>query len=157
MAERDAIRVVARNRKARHEFELLEQFEAGLVLEGAEVKSLRSGRASFADSFGRVHRGEVWLHNLHIPRYENSSLDDLDPVRKRKLLLNRREIESIASQTRERGLTLVPLDVHFKRGYAKVTVALARGKKHRDRREDLKRKTMEREAERAERDARRDR
>ena len=142
MAEREEIRVVGRNRKARHEYEVLEQFEAGIVLEGAEVKSLRAGRVSFADSFGRVDRGEVWLHNLHIPPYENAAPDDSDPVRKRKLLLSRREINRIAVQTRERGLTLVPLDVHFRRGYAKVAVALARGKKHRDRREDLKRKTI---------------
>ncbi len=157
MAERDGIRVVARNRKARHEYEVLEEFEAGLVLRGAEVKSLRDGKASFTDAFARVEGGEVWLHNLHISPYENASVDAPDPTRRRKLLLGRREIDRLGARTREGGLTLVPLDIHFRRGYAKVTLALARGKKHRDRREDLKRKAMGREAERAVQDARRER
>ena len=153
MAERDGIRVVARNRKARHEYDILEQLEAGLVLRGAEVKSLRDGRASFVDAFGRIDGGEAWLHNLHISPYEKATVDAPDPVRRRKLLLRKREIERLRSKTRESGLTIVPLDIHFRRGYAKVTLGVGRGKKRRDRREDLKRRTMQREVERATREA----
>ncbi len=151
------MRVVARNRKARHEYEILEQYEAGIVLRGAEVKSLRDGRASFTDSFARVDDGELWLHGLHIAPYENANLDAPDPLRTRKLLLTRRELERVRGRTQEGGLTLVPLDIHFRRGYAKLTLALARGKKRHDRREDLKKKAMEREVERAVQDARRGR
>lgn len=157
MVEREGIKVVARNRKARHEYEVLDEFEAGIVLQGAEVKSLRDGKASFTDAFGRVEGGEVWLHNLHIAPYENASVDAPDPVRTRKLLLRRREIDRLIAKTRESGLTMVPLDIHFRRGYAKVTMALARGKKHRDKRDDLKKKQMKREADRAVQEARRDR
>ena len=157
MAEPDGVRVIARNRKARHEYEILEQVEAGIVLRGAEVKSLRDGKASFVDAFGRIDGGEAWLHNLHISPYEKATIDAPDPVRPRKLLLRRREIDRLNSKTREGGLTLVPLDIHFRGGFAKVTLGLARGKKHRDRREDLKRRTMQREVERAKREAARER
>ena len=157
MTEREGVRIIARNRKARHQYEVLERVEAGIVLRGAEVKSLRDGKASFTDSFGRIEGGEAWLHNLHISPYENASIDAPDPVRPRKLLLRRREIDRLRAQTRESGLTLVPLDLHFRRGLAKVTLGLARGKKHRDRREDLKRRTMQREVERAKREVMRDR
>ncbi|MDX1577104.1 MAG: SsrA-binding protein SmpB [Gemmatimonadota bacterium] len=153
--ERDGVRVVARNRKARHEYEILEDVEAGLVLRGAEVKSLRDGRASFTDAFARVENGEAWLYNLHISPYEKAS-EAPDPVRRRKLLLNRRELDRLAIETRDTGVTLVPLDIHFRRGYAKVRLALARGKKHRDKREDLKRETMKREAQRAMQEVRRE-
>lgn len=152
MAARDGRKVVARNRKARHEYEIVEEYEAGLVLKGAEVKSVREGNVSFTDSFARVEGGEVWLYELHIAPYEAANTDRPDPKRPRKLLLHRREIERLASATAERGLTLVPLDVHFTRGYAKVTLALARGKKLHDKREDLKRRVMRREVERAIRD-----
>ena len=148
----EGVRVIARNRKARHEYEILEEFEAGIVLRGAEVKSLREGKASFADSFARVERGEMWLHNLHIPPYEPARIDAPDPTRARKLLLHRRELARLAASTAERGLTLIPLDLHFRRGYAKVQLALARGKRQYDRREELKRKVMRREVERAMRD-----
>lgn len=153
MPAAEGVKVVARNRKARHEYEILEELEAGLVLRGAEVKSLREGKASFTDSYATVDRGEVWLHSLHITPYEQAQVDRPDPKRSRKLLLHRREIERLASKTSEAGLTLIPLDLHFRRGYAKVTLALARGKKVRDRREDLKRRAMRREAERAVQDA----
>jgi len=149
----EGVKVVARNRKARHEYEVLEEHEAGLVLRGAEVKSLRDGRANFADSFGRVIGGELWLYNLHISPYENVSLDSPDPVRPRKLLLHRREIDRLRAKTQEAGLTLVPLDIHFRGGRAKIQLGLARGKKRHDRREDLKKKAMRREAERAVQDA----
>jgi len=155
VAETDGIKIVARNRKARHEFEVLEEHEAGLVLKGAEVKSLRDGHASFADSFARVDRGELWLHNLHISPYENASVDAPDPVRPRKLLLHRREIERLRAKTQEAGYTLVPLDIHFRRGRAKIQLGLARGRKRHDRREELKTKAMKRDAERAIADAQR--
>lgn len=152
MAADNGRKVVARNRKARHEYEVLEEVEAGLVLKGAEVKSLREGKASFTDSFARVDGGELWLYELHITPYEQAGMDRPDPKRPRKLLLHRKQIERLAAQTAERGLTLVPLDIHFSRGYAKVTLALARGKKLHDKREDLKRRAMRREVERAMRD-----
>ena len=145
----DGVRVVARNRKARHDYEILEEYEAGLVLRGAEVKSLREGKASFTDAFARVEAGEVWLHDLHIAPYGPARLDTPDPKRPRKLLLHSKQIERLASRTAETGLTLIPLDVHFRNGYAKVNLALARGKKLYDKREDLKRKAMRREVERA--------
>ncbi len=152
VAEGEGIKIVARNRKARHEYEVLEEHEAGLVLKGAEVKSLRNGQASFADSFARVQNGELWLHNLHIAPYENAT-DAPDPVRARKLLLHRREIDRLRAKTQEDGLTVVPLDIHFRRGRAKIQLGLARGKKRYDRREDLKKKAMKRDADRAVTDA----
>lgn len=142
-------KLVIRNRKARHEFEILEELEAGLVLVGAEVKSLREGDASFTDAFARVDNGELWLYNLHISPYEQASIDVPDPKRPRKLLAHRREIERLATRTAEQGLTLVPLDLHFTRGRAKVTLGLARGKKLHDKRETMKRKVMQREVDRA--------
>ena len=148
-ASEDGRRVVLRNRKARHEYEILDTFEAGLVLRGAEVKSLRDGKASFTDAFARIDGGEAWLYSLHITPYESATVDAPDPKRTRKLLLNRHEIEKLASATREKGLTLVPLDLYFRRGHAKITLALARGKKLHDKRETLRREAMRREAERA--------
>jgi SsrA-binding protein len=138
-----------RNRKARHEFQVLEELEAGLVLRGAEVKSLREGRANFADAYAAIEGGELWLHNLHIAPYGSASIDVPDPLRPRKLLVHRRELQRLAVRTAERGLTIVPLDVHFSRGLAKVTIALGRGKKMHDKRESLKRDDMRREVERA--------
>jgi SsrA-binding protein len=145
----DGVRVVARNRKARHEYHILDEVEAGIVLVGSEVKSLREGKASFTDCYARVEDGELWLYNLHIAPYESAHMDRPDPTRRRKLLLHERQIRRLAAETAETGLTLVPLDLHFRRGFAKVTLAVARGKKRHDRREDLKRKAMRREVERA--------
>jgi len=142
-------KVVARNRKARHDYEILETFEAGMALKGPEVKSLRVGKASFQDAFATVERGEVWLHSLHISPYEEANRFNVDPVRTRKLLLNRREIRRLVGKVEEKGLTLVPLEIYFARGYAKVRLALARGKKLHDKREALKRKQLDREARRA--------
>lgn len=141
--------IVLRNRKARHEFEILEELEAGLVLQGAEVKSLRAGRASFTDAYAAVEDGELWLHNLHISPYESANIDLPDPLRRRKLLVHRRELHRLAVKTAERGLTLVPLDLHFTRGRAKVSLGLARGKKLHDKRDSLKKDVMRREVERA--------
>lgn len=146
----DKRRVVIRNKKARHDYEILERFEAGVALRGAEVKSLREGKASFADPFARVEDGEVWLYNLHITPYAAATIDPPEPRRRRKLLLQRRQISKLASKTAERGLTLVPLDLYFTpRGLAKVTLALARGKRSHDRRETLKREMARREMDRA--------
>jgi len=140
---------VIRNRKARHEFEILEELEAGLVLVGSEVKSLRAGQASFTDAFARIDSGELWLYNLHISPYGQASIDIPDPMRRRKLLASRRQIDRLDSKTAEKGLTLVPLDLHFTRGRAKVTLGLARGKKLHDKRRSLKQSDMQREEDRA--------
>lgn len=148
MAE-EGKKVVATNRKARHEYEVLDTFEAGLVLRGPEVKSLREGKVGFQDAFARVEGGEVWLHSLHISPYEQANRFNEDPLRPRKLLLHRQEILRLVGKVEEKGLTLIPLTIYFRRGYAKVTLALARGRKTYDKREKLKRKTQEDEARRA--------
>jgi SsrA-binding protein len=145
----DTRKVVARNRKARHEYEILETFEAGMALKGPEVKSLRDGRASFQDSYAMVERGEVWLHSLHISPYEQANRFNEDPLRVRKLLLNRHEIRRLVGKVEEKGLTLVPLEIYFLRGRAKVQLALARGKKLHDKREALKQRQLDREARRS--------
>lgn len=145
----DGRKVVARNRKARHEYEILETFEAGMVLKGPEVKSLREGKASFQDAYATVDRGEVWLHSLHISPYEQANRFNEDPLRVRKLLLNRDEIRRLVGKVEEKGLTLVPLEIYFRRGNAKVELGLARGKKLHDKRDALKAKQLEREARRA--------
>ena len=149
MVSDDGRKVVARNRKARHEYDVLETFEAGMALKGPEVKSLRAGKASFQDAFARIDRGEVWLHSLHISPYEQANRANVDPLRARKLLLNRHEIRSLIGKVEEKGLTLVPLEIYFKRGYAKILLALARGRKLHDKREELKRRIQDREARRA--------
>jgi SsrA-binding protein len=128
---------------------VLETLEAGLVLRGPEVKSIRAGKVSFQDSFARVERGEAWLHSLHISPYEQANRFNEDPVRPRKLLLHRHEIRRLVGKVEEKGLTLVPLEIFFSRGYAKVTLALARGRKLHDKREELKRRDQDREARRA--------
>ena len=120
-----------------------------MELKGPEVKSLRAGGVSFQDSFARVDGGEVWLHSLHISPYEQANRFNVDPVRPRRLLLNRNEIRQLAIKTEEKGLTLVPLELYFSRGYAKLTLAVARGKKLHDKRETLKRRQQDREARRA--------
>lgn len=141
-------KIVARNRKALHEYDILDRWEAGLVLTGPEVKSVREGKLSMNDAFGRLETGEVWLYNLHISPYDAASRWNLDPTRPRKLLLHRREIRRLIGAVQEKGLTLVPLDLYFRGGYAKVTLALARGRKHHDKREELKRRATERETQR---------
>ena len=143
------IQTVVRNRRARHEYEVLEKHEAGLVLTGTEVKSLRAGKANLQDAFARFERGELWLHNLHISPYEQGNRFNHDPLRPRKLLLQRRELRKLNSQVEQQGLTLVPLDIYFKHGIAKVTIAMVRGKKLHDKRDDLRKRDAEREMERA--------
>jgi SsrA-binding protein len=142
-------RIIATNRKARHEYEILDTWEAGLVLTGPEVKSLRAGKVSFTDAFARVDGGEVRLYNLHISPYDPASRWNTDPERPRKLLLHGHEIRKLIGGVEERGLSLVPLDLHFRGGYAKATLALVRGKRLHDKRETLKRRVQEREARRA--------
>ena len=145
----DGKKTVASNRKARHEYEILDTWEAGLVLKGAEVKSLRAGQVSFQDAFARLHGEEVFLHSLHITPYEQANRFAPDPVRARKLLLNKHEIRKLVGKVEEKGLTLVPLEIYFLRGYAKLSLAVARGKKLHDKREALKRRQQDREARRA--------
>lgn len=145
----DGRRVVASNRKARHEYQILDTWEAGLVLKGPEVKSIREGKVAFQDAYATIERGEVWLYSFHISPYEQANRYNVDPLRKRKLLLNRGEIRKLVGKVEEKGLTLVPLDLYFRRGRAKVTLALARGRQLHDKREKLKRQTQEREAKRA--------
>jgi SsrA-binding protein len=140
-------KTVAVNKKARHEYFLDEFFEAGLVLLGAEVKSLREGRANLLDSYARVKRGAVFLYNMHISPYPFAHGLDLDPTRTRKLLLNRREIKRLIGKTELKGYSLIPTKVYFKRGRAKVEIALARGKKKVDKRRTLKEKELKREME----------
>ena len=137
------------NRRARHDFHIEETFEAGLVLTGSEVKSLRAGKAQLKDSYGRIDRGEVWLFNAHISPYEAAAQLGHEPTRSRKLLLNRREIEHLIGKVQERGLTLIPLRMYFKNGRAKVELGLARGKKLYDKREATKEREVKREIDRA--------
>jgi SsrA-binding protein len=140
---------VARNSKARHDYHILETWEAGLVLSGTEIKSVRAGKVSLAEAFGHVRRGEVWLEGMTIAAYESGGYVNHEPRRSRKLLLQRREIRRLIGAVEQKGLTLVPLDIHFVRGRAKVTLALARGKKLYDKREALKRRMADRDAARA--------
>jgi SsrA-binding protein len=142
-------KVVATNRKARHDYHISETMEAGIALRGSEVKSLRQGRASLRDSFARVDRGELFLHNMHITPYEKSAHFHPDPRRTRKLLMHRREIKRLQGATNEKGFTLVPLRVYFSRGKAKVELGLGRGKRSYDKRADLERREVERDLQRA--------
>jgi SsrA-binding protein len=148
-AKERPIRVIARNPRARHEYEILDTWEAGLVLHGTEVKSLRSGRGSLIGAFGRVQGGEVFLEGLHIPPYEAGNRYNKDPLRTRKLLMHRREIRRLIGAVEQKGWTIVPLQLYFSGPTAKVQVALARGKKVHDRREDLRKRDAEREMARA--------
>ena len=147
--ETEGERTVASNRKARHDFELLDRFECGIQLTGTEVKSLRQGRASLVDCYGRVRDGELWLEGMHIPVYEQGDKRTHQPVRPRKLLVHRREIQQIAAQVAEKGLSLVPLRVYFTHGIAKVEIALARGKRRHEKRQAIARREAQREAEQA--------
>ncbi len=146
MARQRGEKLITDNRRARHDYHLLERLEAGLVLTGTEVKSLRAGRASLADAFAEVTDGEAWLHNAHIPEYSQGTWNNHAPRRKRKLLLNRHEIDKMAQRVNERGLTIVPLALYFKDGRAKVEIALAKGKKTYDKRQAIATRDAQREA-----------
>ena len=142
-------KLIAQNRKARHDYAIVDVFEAGLVLTGTEVKSLRLGRASLVDGFASIDDGEIFLRNVHIPEYEQGSWTNHEPRRVRKLLLHRAEIERLVGKTKESGLTLVPLSLYFSDGRVKVELALARGKRSYDKRQDLARRDADREVARA--------
>lgn len=144
----EKIKLIAQNKKAYHDFEIGEKFEAGLVLLGTEVKSLREGRANLKDSYAKVKRNEVFLVGLHISPYSHASFDNHDPERIRKLLLHSSEIKKLLGKTQERGFSVVPLKLYFKNGKAKVEIALARGKREYDKRETLKKKEESREMDR---------
>ena len=149
MASRQQTTVIARNRRARHDYHIEDEFEGGLVLTGTEVKSLRAGRASLTDGFAQITDGEIWLHGVHIPEYAQGTWTNHEPRRPRKVLLHRREIDRLARQTAERGLTIIPLALYFKDGKVKVELALARGKRTYDKRHDLAQRDAAREVERA--------
>jgi SsrA-binding protein len=142
-------KTVASNRRALHDYEILDRFEAGVVLTGSEVKSLRGGRGSLSEAYGRVQGGEVWLEGMHIPPYEQGEKRGYDPIRRRKLLLHRNEIERLIGKTQERGLTLVPLRVYFSHGLAKVEVGLGRGKRQFEKRQTTLEREHRREMDRA--------
>lgn len=144
--EREAAREnIAENRKAMHDYHLLETFEAGIALQGTEVKSIREGRVNLRDSYARVEGGEVFLYNVHISPYGNRGYVDHEPTRRRKLLLHRQEIRKLIGKTVEKGMTLVPVRMYFKNGRIKVAISLAKGKQLHDKRETVKRREAERE------------
>jgi SsrA-binding protein len=142
---KESTQAIAENRKAFHDYHILETFEAGIALLGTEVKGIREGQANLRDSFARVDKGEVWLFNVHINPYSHRGYVDHDPKRKRRLLLHRHEIRKLIGKTVERGLTLVPTRMYFKNGKVKVALALARGKEAHDKRETLRRREVDRE------------
>ncbi|MFL5382994.1 MAG: SsrA-binding protein SmpB [Longimicrobiaceae bacterium] len=145
---RSGDRVVAKNRRARHEYHVLQTWEAGLVLQGTEVKSLREGKATLADAYARLDGGELWLYNMHVSPYEPGNRFNHDPLRRRKLLMHRSELRRLVGEVEQKGLTLVPLDVHFSGGIAKVDLALVRGKKLHDKRDTLRERAVARDMER---------
>jgi len=140
-----AERSIAENRKAFHDYHLLETFEAGVALLGTEVKAIREGRVNLRDSFGRVEDGEVFLYNVHISPYSHRGSSNHEPTRRRKLLLHRQEIQKLIGKTIQRGMTLVPVRMYFKNGHVKVSISLAKGKQSHDKRETIKRREAERE------------
>ncbi len=149
MEKNKGIRVLAQNRKARHEYFIEETYEAGIVLQGSEVKSVRAARANLKDSYARVVNGELMLYNMHISPYDFASSFNHDPLRTRKLLMHRREINKLAGYVQEKGYALIPLNTYLKKGKVKIELALARGKKKYDKRHDIAEKDAKREMERA--------
>ena len=149
MPKEQGRKLIAQNKKARHDYHIEDTFEAGMVLQGTEVKSLRAGRASLVDGFVDLDNGEVWLHGVHIPEYAQGTWTNHDPHRVRKLLLHRKEINRLIGKTQESGVTLIPLSLYFNNGWAKVELALARGKRAYDKRQDLAKRDADREISRA--------
>ncbi len=149
MAKERGRKVIAQNRKARHDYTIEDTYEAGVVLVGTEVKSLRAGRASLVDGYALVENGEIWLRGVHIPEYDEGSWTNHEPRRPRKLLLNRQEISKIAGKLKESGLTLIPLSLYFSDGKVKAEIALARGRKNYDKRQAIAAKDAKREAQRS--------
>jgi SsrA-binding protein len=150
----EGIQIVAVNRRARHDYHILEKFEAGIVLRGTEVKSVRAAKVNLSDAYAQVDGNEIFLLQLHISPYEQGNRNNHDPLRKRKLLMHSRQIFKLRQQTHEKGLTLVPLALYFKGRHLKVELGLAKGKRYHDRREDLAKRDAEREMERARRGVR---
>ncbi|SJZ44047.1 SsrA-binding protein [Pilibacter termitis] len=142
-------KVVAQNKKARHDYEILDTLEAGIVLKGTEIKSIRAGRINLKDGFARIRNGEVWLWNVHISPYEQGNIFNHDPLRTRKLLLHKKQIAKLIGEVKTSGVTLVPLKVYLKDGFAKVLIGVAKGKKQYDKRETLKKRDQKREIDRA--------
>ncbi len=148
-AKKDTRTIIAKNRRAHHDYEVLERFEAGIELTGTEVRSLRDNNAQLTDAFALIRGGEAWLNNFHIAPYTNGNICNVDPDRRRKLLLHKKQIRYLAEKTQEKGLALVPLDIYFnEKGLVKVTLALARGKKLYDKRNSMKERDVKREIER---------
>jgi len=147
-ATEDGIKIVAQNRKARYDYHALDTWEAGIALLGTEVKSLRDGKVNLLDSYARVDGGEVFLHNVHIGEYDQGNQFNHEPMRKRKLLLHRHEINRMRGRVEEKGLTLIPLKLYFKKGRAKIEIALAKGKREYDRRQDIAKRDARRDMER---------
>jgi SsrA-binding protein len=141
-------KIVASNRKARHEYEIEETFEAGIALTGTEIKSIRAGQVNLTDAYARVDREELWLHQMHIAPYEFGNRFNVEARRSRKLLMHKQEIKRLLGKTQQKGLTLIPLAVYLRNGYAKIELGLGRGKKLYDKREAIEKREMEREAER---------
>ena len=146
---RDGFELVAENRKARFDYTILESYKAGLVLTGNEVKSLRQGKANLQDSFARAEKGELWIYNMHVSPYSTADQNKVDPLRRRKVLLEKRELMKLTAKAAEKGLTVVPLKVYFDCNWAKVDLGLAKAKKKYEKRDKLRRKSAEREIERA--------
>jgi SsrA-binding protein len=142
-------KTVARNKKARHEYHIVDTYEAGLVLAGPEVKSIRAGKASLAEAFARIEGSEALLYGMHVTPYDPAGRENVDPVRTRRLLLHRREIRRLIGATQQEGYTLIPLELYLKDGFVKVELALGKGKKNFDKREDAKRRDADREIQRA--------
>ena len=142
-------KTIAQNKKAYHDFSIEETYEAGIVLQGTEIKSIRQGKVNLKDSYARIEKGEVFLIGMHVSPYEQGNRYNHDPLRERKLLLHNKEISKLIGETKEIGYSLVPLKLYLKNGYAKVLIGLAKGKKKYDKREDLKKKEAKREVERA--------
>lgn len=145
----DGIKIVARNRKALHDFTILDKVEAGLVLMGSEIKQIRAGKANISEGFVQYQNGEMWLLNVHIPTYDQASHYGHEPLRPRKLLLHKKEIRQLQSRVMEKGITIVPLQIYLKKGRAKIELGLAKGKKNYDKRDSLRDKDTKRQIERA--------
>jgi len=142
----DSEKLISDNRKARHDYKLFDTYEAGIVLLGTEVKAIREGRVNLRDSYGRLEKGELFLYNVHISPYSHRGYADHEPMRRRKLLLNKREIRKLVGKVVERGMTLVPVRMYFKRGRVKVAISLAKGKRDYDKRETVRAREADREA-----------
>ncbi|KUO64372.1 MAG: SsrA-binding protein [Gracilibacter sp. BRH_c7a] len=144
----DGIKVIAENRKARHDYFVEERYEAGIILTGTEIKSIRAGRVNLKDSYAEISGGEVWLTQMHISPYEQGNRFNHEPLRKRKLLLNRTEIVKLNAQVQQQGMTLIPLRIYLKKGMAKIDLGLCKGKKNYDKRDDIAKKDAKRDMER---------